>query len=497
MACATEPRSAGAPPRTPSSRTDAAKGVERRAGPSPRPGEGGAPPGRPPPRPGHPPAPTTTSGPRMGIPDQARARARRRRVRSRPPPHGVRVGRSDRRRPPPPLRGRSRPSTTPPTSDLWAIGRLVGLDHHRVAELPGHGHRLGRRPHRAAPTTGIPYSARSANASWPAERSLGQPPAPSTCPRPGSGRSHAGTAIVPIGRVRVAAGGAARAGRSGSPRGRGPRRPGSCVAVALVDGTAQIGQHHHRFGRAGRPRRGPRSGRTRRRRTPATRSTARATAATWSSSARACSAPAKSPSVSESGAPDVQWVSGRQSRVEQVRPTAPRCRCRWRRRARRSRRRCRPPGPARPPSRARRRSRRDRRSSGTRRPAANSSRVSAISSRSPTRITLWASNSASQAPSVAGQGSRVGSDHGPSGHRPADGQGDDDDVLSRGTVEGGPHRLGLPQGLEEQPDHPGLLEVEGVVEVGGRRGHQLLAGRDGHGESQVPARPQDGREDRP
>ena len=95
-----------------------------------------------------------------------------------------------------------------------------------------------------------------------------------------------------------------------------------------------------------------------------------------------------------------------------------------------------------------------------------------------------------------GQGARVGGHHGPTGLRRADRQGDDGHVELGGAVQGGPQAVRVAQGLEDEPDHPGLLEVEGVPEVVRGPGHELLAGRHHEGEAEVAPRPQQCREHR-
>ena len=80
-----------------------------------------------------------------------------------------------------------------------------------------------------------------------------------------------------------------------------------------------------------------------------------------------------------------------------------------------------------------------------------------------------------------GDRSGVGVDEGLPAGRGADGQRDDGDVAVGGVGEGGAQGRHVAQGLEHQPDDPGLGERERVGEVVGGRGDQLLAGRDGEG----------------
>ena len=66
---------------------------------------------------------------------------------------------------------------------------------------------------------------------------------------------------------------------------------------------------------------------------------------------------------------------------------------------------------------------------------------------------------------VAGDGARVGGDQRPTGRGAADGERDDRDVALGRPGQRAPHAVGVAQGLGEQPDHAGLVELERVVEV--------------------------------
>jgi hypothetical protein len=76
---------------------------------------------------------------------------------------------------------------------------------------------------------------------------------------------------------------------------------------------------------------------------------------------------------------------------------------------------------------------------------------------------------------LAGQGAGVGGDHGLGGLAAADLEDDHRDGPGGRLGQGGPERRRLPDRLQEQRRHPGAGQVEGVVEVGGGAGHELVA----------------------
>jgi hypothetical protein len=98
---------------------------------------------------------------------------------------------------------------------------------------------------------------------------------------------------------------------------------------------------------------------------------------------------------------------------------------------------------------------------------------------------------------LAGQGARVGDDHGPGGLAAADLEGDHRDGPGGRLGQGGPERRRLPDCLQEQRRHPGACQVQGVVEVGGGAGHELVAGRHDQVEAEPAGVVEQGREHRP
>jgi hypothetical protein len=98
---------------------------------------------------------------------------------------------------------------------------------------------------------------------------------------------------------------------------------------------------------------------------------------------------------------------------------------------------------------------------------------------------------------LAGDGAGVGCHHRPAGAAAADLQGDHLHAPVGRLGQGRPERGRLPDGLEEQRHHPGALQLQGVVEVGGGAGGQLHAARDDQVEAEPPLVVEQGREHRP
>jgi hypothetical protein len=98
---------------------------------------------------------------------------------------------------------------------------------------------------------------------------------------------------------------------------------------------------------------------------------------------------------------------------------------------------------------------------------------------------------------LAGQGAGVGGHHGPGRPAPADLEGDHRDGPGGRLGQGGPERRRLPDRLQEQGHHPGAGQLQGVVEVGGGAGHELVAGRDDQVEPEPAVVVEQGREHRP
>jgi hypothetical protein len=91
----------------------------------------------------------------------------------------------------------------------------------------------------------------------------------------------------------------------------------------------------------------------------------------------------------------------------------------------------------------------------------------------------------------------VGGDHGPGRRAAPDLEGHHRDGPGGRLGQGGPERRRLPHRLQEQGHHPGPGQLEGVVEVGGGAGHELVAGRDDQVEPEPAAVVEQGREHRP
>ncbi len=132
-----------------------------------------------------------------------------------------------------------------------------------------------------------------------------------------------------------------------------------------------------------------------------------------------------------------------------------------------------------------------------RRPDANSASASAISSRLSTRNTPKASNSASYAPSSPASAPECASTILPRERLAPDLQRDDRHV----ALLRGPNRVDearrVADRLDEQADDLRALEPERVREVVGDGRHELLPGRDGQVQAEVPAVVDDGAERRP
>ncbi len=133
----------------------------------------------------------------------------------------------------------------------------------------------------------------------------------------------------------------------------------------------------------------------------------------------------------------------------------------------------------------------------TRRPAANSSSVSAISSRSPTRHTPYASNSASQAPSAPASAPECAATIAAPRPRRADGQRHHRHVGRRSPGQPRAEQLRRAHRLQQQRDDARLRLVQRVVQVVGRARDQLLPGGDREAEPDPPMAAQQGRERRP
>ena len=98
---------------------------------------------------------------------------------------------------------------------------------------------------------------------------------------------------------------------------------------------------------------------------------------------------------------------------------------------------------------------------------------------------------------VAGQGAGVGGDHRPGRLAAPDLEGDHRDAPVGRLGQGGPEGRRLPHRLQEQGHHPGAGQLEGVVEVGGGGGDELVAGRHDQVEAEVAVVVEQGREHRP
>ena len=98
---------------------------------------------------------------------------------------------------------------------------------------------------------------------------------------------------------------------------------------------------------------------------------------------------------------------------------------------------------------------------------------------------------------VAGQGAGVGGDHRPGRLATPDLEGDHREAPVGRLGQGGPEGGRLPHRLQEQGRHPGAGQLEGVVEVGGGAGDELVAGRDDQVEAEAAAVVEQGREHRP
>jgi hypothetical protein len=97
---------------------------------------------------------------------------------------------------------------------------------------------------------------------------------------------------------------------------------------------------------------------------------------------------------------------------------------------------------------------------------------------------------------LAGQGAGVGGHHRPGRLAPPDLEGDHRDGLGGRLGQGGPERRRLPDRLQEQGHHPDGGQPQGVVEVGGGAGDELIAGRHDQVEVEPAVVVEQGREHR-
>jgi hypothetical protein len=94
---------------------------------------------------------------------------------------------------------------------------------------------------------------------------------------------------------------------------------------------------------------------------------------------------------------------------------------------------------------------------------------------------VHAMGAAERLPAAVGGGQRAGvrGHHGPAPGRAADGQQHDREVAVRGPGQDGAQAVGVAHRFQDEGEHPGLGQVQRVLQVGRGGGDEFLAG--GHG----------------